>query len=88
MKPLGKPRKICLAYSGGLDTSIIMPWLKENFDNPEIIAVCVNVGQQEDWEAVQRKAYASGASKYFFSGLPGGICVGISLSHGKSRGCL
>ncbi len=65
MKPLGKPRKICLAYSGGLDTSIIMPWLKENFDNPEIIAVCVNVGQQEDWEAVQRKAYASGASKYF-----------------------
>lgn len=61
----GKAKKICLAYSGGLDTSIIMPWLKENFDDPEIIAVCTNVGQQEDWEAVQRKAYNSGASKYF-----------------------
>lgn len=60
----GIPKKICLAYSGGLDTSIIMPWLRENFDNPEIIAVCTNVGQTEDWEAVERKAYASGASRY------------------------
>ncbi len=65
MKNDGKAKKICLAYSGGLDTSIIMPWLKENYDNPEIIAVCTNVGQEEDWEAVERKAYASGASKYF-----------------------
>jgi argininosuccinate synthase len=65
MKNDGKAKKICLAYSGGLDTSIIMPWLKENYDNPEIIAVCTNVGQEEDWDAVERKAYASGASKYF-----------------------
>ncbi|MDT8297076.1 MAG: argininosuccinate synthase [Spirochaetaceae bacterium] len=65
MKNDGKATKICLAYSGGLDTSIIMPWLKENFDDPEIIAVCTNVGQKEDWDAVERKAYASGASKYF-----------------------
>jgi argininosuccinate synthase len=65
MKNDGKAKKICLAYSGGLDTSIIMPWLKENYDNPEIIAVCTDVGQQEDWAAVERKAYASGASKYF-----------------------
>ena len=65
MKNDGKAKKICLAYSGGLDTSIIMPWLKENYDNPEIIAVCTNVGQEEDWAAVEKKAYASGASKYF-----------------------
>ena len=65
MKNDGTAKKICLAYSGGLDTSIIMPWLKENYDNPEIIAVCTNVGQDEDWDAVERKAYASGASKYY-----------------------
>lgn len=64
MKNDGKAEKICLAYSGGLDTSIIMPWLKENYDNPEIIAVCTNVGQEEDWDTVERKAYTSGASKY------------------------
>jgi argininosuccinate synthase len=65
MKNDGKAKRICLAYSGGLDTSIIMPWLKENYDNPEIIAVCTNVGQEEDWAAVERKAYASGATKYY-----------------------
>ncbi|MCG8453040.1 MAG: argininosuccinate synthase [Spirochaetales bacterium] len=65
MKNDGKATKICLAYSGGLDTSIIMPWLKDHYDNPEIIAVCTDVGQKEDWEAVERKAYASGASKYY-----------------------
>ncbi len=65
MKNDGTAKKICLAYSGGLDTSIIMPWLKENYDNPEIVAVCTNVGQDEDWDAVERKAYASGASKYY-----------------------
>lgn len=58
-----KLSKIVLAYSGGLDTSIIIPWLKETYDNPEIIGVCVNVGQQEDWEAVHKKAAASGASR-------------------------
>jgi len=64
MKNDGSAKKICLAYSGGLDTSIIMPWLKENYDNPEIVAVCTNVGQQENWADVERKAYASGASQY------------------------
>ena len=43
--------KIVLAYSGGLDTSITIPWLKENYDS-DIIAVCVDVGQNEDWAAV------------------------------------
>jgi len=70
MKNDGKAKKICLAYSGGLDTSIIMPWLKENYDNPEIFAVCTNVGQEEDWEAVERKAYAS-SNKIFPGGLQG-----------------
>ncbi|WP_277630964.1 argininosuccinate synthase [Atopococcus tabaci] len=59
-----KKEKIVLAYSGGLDTSIVIPWLKENYDS-EIIAVCVDVGQQEDWEAVEKKALASGAGKFY-----------------------
>lgn len=56
--------KIVLAYSGGLDTSITIPWLKENYD-ADIIAVCVDVGQVEDWDAVEEKALASGASKFY-----------------------
>ena len=56
--------KIVLAYSGGLDTSITIPWLKENYDR-EIIAVCVDVGQVEDWEEVEKKALLSGASKFY-----------------------
>lgn len=56
--------KIVLAYSGGLDTSITIPWLKENYD-ADIIAVCVDVGQVEDWEAVEKKAIASGATKFY-----------------------
>ena len=43
-----KINKVVLAYSGGLDTSIIIPWLKENYDNPEIIAVAGNVGQADE----------------------------------------
>jgi argininosuccinate synthase len=56
-------KKIALAYSGGLDTSIIIPWLKENYGDSEIVAISVNVGQKEDWDAVEKKAIASGASK-------------------------
>lgn len=56
--------KIVLAYSGGLDTSVTIPWLKEHYDG-EIIAVCVDVGQKEDWAAVEAKALASGASKFY-----------------------
>ena len=64
MKVAGKKiNKIVLAYSGGLDTSIIIPWLKERYDDPEIIGVCVNVGQKEDWGSMHAKATASGASK-------------------------
>lgn len=56
--------KVILAYSGGLDTSVIVPWLKENYDY-EVIAVAVNVGQTEDFKAVEDKAYQIGASKFY-----------------------
>lgn len=56
--------KIVLAYSGGLDTSIILTWLKENYDC-DIIAVCCNAGQREDYDAIEKKAYATGASKSY-----------------------
>ena len=56
--------KVILAYSGGLDTSIIMTWLKENYDY-DIIAVCCNAGQGEDFEAIEKKALATGASKAY-----------------------
>ena len=48
-------KKIVLAYSGGLDTSIIIPWLKENYNNPEIIAVSGNVGQADELEGMKRR---------------------------------
>ncbi|MDC7240270.1 MAG: argininosuccinate synthase [Spirochaetales bacterium] len=64
-----KIKKIALAYSGGLDTSIIIPWLKENYDNAEVIAICTNVGQAEDWDGMEQKALNAGASKYFLADL-------------------
>jgi argininosuccinate synthase len=56
-------RKVVLAYSGGLDTSIIIPWIKEHHPGAEIIGYCGDVGQGEDLEAVKRKALATGASE-------------------------
>ena len=56
--------KAVLAYSGGLDTSVILTWLKEHHDY-EVIAVCVNVGQEEDFDAIEKKAYATGATKAY-----------------------
>ncbi|MBR6799174.1 MAG: argininosuccinate synthase [Firmicutes bacterium] len=56
--------KVVLAYSGGLDTSIIMTWLKENYDY-DVIAVCCNAGQKEDFDAIEKKAIATGASKAY-----------------------
>jgi len=55
-------KKVVLAYSGGLDTSIIIPWIKEHYEGAEIIAYCGNVGQGDDLEAVHKKAIATGAS--------------------------
>jgi argininosuccinate synthase len=62
------PNKIVLAYSGGLDTSIIIPWLKENYDY-DVIAMVGDVGQGDDIEAVVKKAYATGASKVIVEDL-------------------
>jgi argininosuccinate synthase len=56
-------KKVVLAYSGGLDTSIIIPWIKEHYAGAEIIAYCGDVGQGDDLEAVKKKAIATGASK-------------------------
>jgi len=56
-------KKVVLAYSGGLDTSIIIPWIKENYGGAEIVAYCGDVGQGDDLEAVRKKALATGAVK-------------------------
>ncbi|MEA4988395.1 MAG: argininosuccinate synthase [Anaerovorax sp.] len=56
--------KIILAYSGGLDTSVIVTWLKEKYDY-DVIAVCIDAGQNEDFAAIEKKAYATGASKAY-----------------------
>lgn len=60
--------KVILAYSGGLDTSIIIPWLKENYDI-DVIAVCANVGQEENMDEIYEKALKSGASKAYIEDL-------------------
>ena len=60
--------KVVLAYSGGLDTSIIIPWLKENYDI-DVIAVCANVGQDDDMDKIHDKAIASGAIKAYCEDL-------------------
>ncbi|MGI6722625.1 MAG: argininosuccinate synthase [Anaerovoracaceae bacterium] len=61
---VAKKEKIVVAYSGGLDTSVIIPWLMETFDY-EVIAVCCNAGQKEDFDAIKQKALDTGASKAF-----------------------
>ncbi|MBO4717481.1 MAG: argininosuccinate synthase [Spirochaetales bacterium] len=63
-------KKVVLAYSGGLDTSIIIPWLKENYNNPEIIAVAGNVGQGDgELDGLEEKAIKTGASKLIVADL-------------------
>ncbi|MBQ9346139.1 MAG: argininosuccinate synthase, partial [Oscillibacter sp.] len=62
-------KKVVLAYSGGLDTSIIIPWLKENYGNPEIIAVSGDVGQGDELDGLEEKAIKTGASKLIIADL-------------------
>lgn len=62
-------KKVVLAYSGGLDTSVIIPWLKENYNGCEVIAVCADIGQGDELDVVHDKALASGASKVFIVDL-------------------
>ena len=62
-------KKVVLAYSGGLDTSVIIPWLKENYGGCEVIACCADIGQGDDMQAVHDKAIRSGASKCYIADL-------------------
>ena len=62
-------KKVVLAYSGGLDTSIIIPWLKENYNNCEVIAVSGNVGQADELEGLEEKALKTGASKLYIEDM-------------------
>ena len=64
-----KIKKVVLAYSGGLDTSIIIPWLKENYDGCEVIAVAGNVGQGKELKGLEEKAIKTGASKLYIADL-------------------
>ena len=66
---MGDIKKVVLAYSGGLDTSIIIPWLKENYDNCEVIAVSGDVGQGPELDGLEEKALATGASKLYIEDL-------------------
>ena len=64
-----KIKKVVLAYSGGLDTSVIIPWLKENYDNCKVIAVSVDVGQGTELDGLEQKAIKTGASKLYIEDL-------------------
>jgi argininosuccinate synthase len=64
-----KVNKVVLAYSGGLDTSIIVPWLKQNYGNPEVICYCAHLGQDDELGGLEEKAKASGASKCYVEDL-------------------
>ena len=65
--------KVVLAYSGGLDTTVIIPWLKENFDS-EVICVCGNCGQAEELDGLEERALSSGASKLYIEDLTDEFC--------------
>ncbi|MBR1858279.1 MAG: argininosuccinate synthase [Selenomonadaceae bacterium] len=62
-------KKVVLAYSGGLDTSVIIPWLKENYDGCEVIAACADLGQGDELDVVHDKALKSGASKVYIENI-------------------
>ena len=64
-----KIKKVVLAYSGGLDTSIIIPWLKENYDGCEVVAVSGDVGQGSELDGLEEKALKTGASKLYIEDL-------------------
>ncbi|MGH9438689.1 MAG: argininosuccinate synthase domain-containing protein, partial [Terriglobia bacterium] len=64
----GRVKKVVLAYSGGLDTSIIIPWLRENYDC-EVVAMVGDVGQRDDFNAVRAKALRTGAKRVFVEDL-------------------
>jgi argininosuccinate synthase len=63
MKEKTEVKKVVLAYSGGLDTSVIVPWLKENYNNCEVICYCADVGQAEELDTLEVRAKEQGATK-------------------------
>ena len=65
--------KVVLAYSGGLDTTAIIPWLKENFDY-EVICCCVDCGQEEELDGLEERAKLSGASKLYIEDIVDDFC--------------
>ena len=67
-------KKIILAYSGGLDTSIIIPWLEENYNDPEIVAVAADVGQGDELDGLEEKALKTGANKLIVADLTDEMC--------------
>ena len=73
-------KKIILAYSGGLDTSIIIPWLKENYNDPEIVAVAADVGQGDELDGLEEKALKTGASKLIIADLTDEMCDEVIAS--------
>lgn len=72
-------RKVVLAYSGGLDTSVIVPWLKNNYSDCEVICFCADLGQEEELEGLDEKARASGASKLYVRDLREEFLSGFAL---------
>ena len=65
----GEVKKVVLAYSGGLDTSVIVPWLRNNYDGCEVICFCADLGQEEELNGLEEKALKSGASKLYVRDL-------------------
>ena len=70
---MSEKEKVVLAYSGGLDTTTIIPWLKENFDY-DVICCCVNVGQGEELDGLEERALYSGASKLYIEDVIDEFC--------------
>ena len=78
-------KKVVLAYSGGLDTSIIIPWLKENYNNCEVVAVSGDVGQGTELDGLEEKAKATGASKLYVLDLKKDFVENVHLPHPEVR---
>ena len=79
-----KIKKIVLAYSGGLDTSVIIPWLKEHYNDPEIIAVAADVGQGDELDGLEEKAIKTGASKLIIADLTDEMCDEVIVMYAGS----
>ena len=82
---MNKPKKVALAYSGGLDTSIIIPWLKENY-GCEVVAVCGDIGQGgEELTGLEAKARKTGASEVLRRRHARGVRLRLPVAHGARR---